>query len=90
MAKADSFMQMAAFMKGIGKIARLTGLGPIHMLMARNTKDNGKMTFNMVMEKKCGQMVDHMKASIGMERNMAKGLSNGMMNPLILATSLKT
>ena len=88
MVKADSFMQMAEFMKEIGMIVRPTELAPIHMRMGHSTKDNGKMTYNTAMAKKCGQMVDHMKASIGMERNMGKVLSNGMMNPLILGTSL--
>ena len=43
----------------------------------------------MDMEKKLGQMGDHMKVSIGTERNMEKVLSNGKMIPLILATLIK-
>ena len=88
-AKADSFMQMVVSMKELGKIAKLMETVFICMLMVQLTMDSGKMTFNMVTEKKFGQMVEHMKGNIGKETNMGKVFSNGKMDPLILGTSLK-
>jgi hypothetical protein len=46
MAKANCIMLMEIFTKGIGKTIKLMGTGLIHMQMAQNTLDSGKMINN--------------------------------------------
>ena len=78
---------MVMFMKANGRTIKPTGLADICIRMELSMKDTGKKINSMEKEKRRGQMVHSMRATMLMERKMEVESSNGLMVQLMMESS---
>lgn len=77
MAKGDLFTEMGMFMKEAGQMTKQRDLESTRILMALSTWAHGGMINRMVKARKAGLMVQCMKETTKMARNMGLEYSNG-------------
>jgi len=88
--KVDFGTRMATLMKANGYKIKQTDTVCIYIQTELNTWAIGKTMFNMVVDRKLGQMVQDLKAITKRERNMVVAPTTGQMDLHLLGAGLTT